>query len=276
TDIEFYAIKEHAKTKVHIDSYIKNETLNVPSEHIISLMKIIYCLAKDDIPLNKFKPLVHLGSIVDQSTNISTESHIIFYAKYLINGIKIRFLNLLKIENGDAKSIYTIIINPFITRKEALQKKVEIQKQEEGVLIFIEVEEITNPKSKRILKKHLLLQSLIRHERYTHGTYNISRANLISLLEEAINELKETIVYLIQYQLFNHSCSVGSRCITIPCLESQFIWVFGYLALYRKLQTAIILFTPTKTKDVYNNTKNSSFDILSQDQNIAKFKIKVK
>ncbi|CAG8457898.1 13578_t:CDS:2 [Dentiscutata heterogama] len=132
-------------------------------------------------------------------------------------------------------------------------------------------------------------QGLIRHERYTHSTYNISRATLISLLEEAINEFKETIVYLIQRQLSNHSSSIGSRCITIPCLESQFIRVFGnYIAWYAptqqtyecvftgECQTAVILFTPTQTEDDYNNTKNSHFDTLPQDQNATKFEMKVK
>ncbi|KAF0510174.1 hypothetical protein F8M41_018433 [Gigaspora margarita] len=125
-------------------------------------------------------------------------------------------------------------------------------------------------------------QGLIRHERYTHGTYNIPRANLISLPEEAINEFKETIVYLIQRQLSNHSSSVGSQCITIPCLESQFIGSifgdsnWGIRHYTGNQQTAVILFTPTQTEDVYNNTKNSSFDTLPQDQNTAKFEMKVK
>ncbi|CAG8775514.1 12223_t:CDS:2, partial [Dentiscutata heterogama] len=85
---------------------------------------------------------------------------------------------------------------------------------------------------------------------------------------------KESIVYLIQHQFSNYSSSIGSRCITIPCLESQFIGVFGnYIAWYAptqqtyECQTAVILFTPTQTKDDYNNTKNSGFNTLSQDQN---------
>ncbi|CAG8479737.1 11879_t:CDS:2, partial [Dentiscutata heterogama] len=109
TNIKLYAIKENAKTKDHTNSYRKNEKLNIPPEHIISLIKIIYCLAKNNIPLNKFKPLAYLGHaieashlvsedyliiyennssieiIVDESTDISTESHIIIYVKYLIN-----------------------------------------------------------------------------------------------------------------------------------------------------------------------------------------------
>ncbi|CAG8605233.1 9879_t:CDS:2, partial [Racocetra fulgida] len=114
---------------------------------------------------------------------------------------------------------------------------------------------------------------------YTHGTYNIPCANLISLPEEAINEFKETIVYLIQHQLSNHSSLVGSRCITIPCLESEYAYetlqsIFGdnnwgirhYMG---NQQTAVILFTPTQTEDVYNNTKNSGFDTLPQEQNTA-------
>ncbi|CAG8616885.1 23034_t:CDS:1 [Cetraspora pellucida] len=155
-------------------------------------------------------------------------------------------------------------------------------------------------------------QGLIRHKRYTHSTYNIPYATLISLPEEAINEFKETIVYLIQHQLSNHSSSIGSRCITIPCLESQFIGVFGnYIAQYAPIQqiykcvftgecayetlqlifgdsnwgirhymgnqqTAVILFTPTQTEDDYNNTKNLGFDTLPQDQNATKFEMKVK
>ncbi|CAG8806136.1 27725_t:CDS:2, partial [Dentiscutata erythropus] len=167
TNIKLYAVKEHTKTQDHTDSCKKNEILNTPPEHIKSLMKIIYCLAKNDIPLNKFSQLAHLGCaigapdlvsenhpityenntcaremlfsisttieksiweklniataigiIVDKSTDISTESHLIIYVKYLINGIiKIRFLSLLQIENSDAKSIYNTITNPFVTRK---------------------------------------------------------------------------------------------------------------------------------------------------------------
>ncbi|CAG8712592.1 5226_t:CDS:2, partial [Cetraspora pellucida] len=147
TNIKLYAVKEHTKTQDHTDSCKKNEILNTPPEHIKSLMKIIYCLAKNDIPLNKFSQLAHLGRaigapdlvsenhpityenntsiriIVDESTDISTESHLIIYVKYLINGIiKIQFLSLLQIENSDAKFIYNTIINPFVTRN--LQHKI--------------------------------------------------------------------------------------------------------------------------------------------------------
>ncbi|CAG8808762.1 6033_t:CDS:2, partial [Dentiscutata erythropus] len=141
--------------------------MSVPPEHIISLMKIVYCMAKEDLPLNKFKQLTHLGRaieaphlisenhpityknnicgrellysisssiedniwkelslasaigiIVDESTDIDMESHLIIYVRYFINGvIKIRFLSLLEIENKDAKSIYSVITKPFIANK---------------------------------------------------------------------------------------------------------------------------------------------------------------
>ncbi|KAF0436961.1 hypothetical protein F8M41_004554 [Gigaspora margarita] len=156
-------------------------------------------------------------------------------------------------------------------------------------------------------------RGLIRHERYTHSTYNIPRANLISLPEEAINEFKKTIVYLIQRQLSNHSSSVGSRCITIPCLESQFVGIFrNYIARYAltqqtyecvftgeyayetlrsifgdnnwgirhytgNQQTAVILFTPTQTdQEIDDNMKDSNCNTFSQDQNATKFEMKVK
>ncbi|CAG8847104.1 30287_t:CDS:1, partial [Racocetra persica] len=61
TNLKLYAIKEHAKTREHLKSYKKDEIMSVPPEHIISLMKIIYCMAKEDLPLNKFKHLTHLG-----------------------------------------------------------------------------------------------------------------------------------------------------------------------------------------------------------------------
>ncbi|KAF0498174.1 hypothetical protein F8M41_020607 [Gigaspora margarita] len=93
-------------------------------------------------------------------------------------------------------------------------------------------------------------QGLIRHERYSHNTYNIPCANLISLPEEAINEFKRTIVYLIQRQLSNHS---------------------------RNQQTAVILFIPTQTdQEIDDNMKDSGCNTFSQDQNAAKFEIKVK
>ncbi|CAG8722187.1 7282_t:CDS:1, partial [Dentiscutata erythropus] len=130
---------------------------------------------------------------------------------------------------------------------------------------------------------------------------------------EAINEFKKTIVYLIQCQLSNHSSLVGSRCITIPCLESQFVGVFGkYIARYAltqqtyecvftgeyayetlqsifgdnnwgirhytgNQQTAVILFTPTQTdQEIDDNIKDSGCNTFSQDQDVAKFEMKVK
>ncbi|CAG8689105.1 8480_t:CDS:2 [Cetraspora pellucida] len=167
TNLKLYAIKEHAKTRDHLKSYKKDEIMSVLPEHIISLMKIIYCMAKEDLLLNKFKHLTHLGHaieaphlisknhpvtyennmcgrellysisssiedniwkelslasaigiIVDESTDIAMESHVIIYVRYFINSVvKIQFLSLLKIEVKDAKSIYNVIIKPFIVKK---------------------------------------------------------------------------------------------------------------------------------------------------------------
>ncbi|RIB30496.1 hypothetical protein C2G38_2152430 [Gigaspora rosea] len=130
---------------------------------------------------------------------------------------------------------------------------------------------------------------------------------------KAINEFKKTIVYLIQRQLSNHSSSVGSRCITIPCLESQFVGVFGnYIARYAPTQqtyecvftgeyayetlrsifgdnnwgirhytgnqqTAVILFTPIQTdQEIDDNMKDLDCNTFSQDLNATKFEMKVK
>ncbi|CAG8464449.1 9326_t:CDS:1 [Scutellospora calospora] len=70
-------------------------------------------------------------------------------------------------------------------------------------------------------------RGLIRHERVVHSSYNIPRAGVVTLPQEAIDEFKQTLVYMIQRQLSNNSSSAGSQCITIPCMESQFIGVFG-------------------------------------------------
>ncbi|CAG8823135.1 14999_t:CDS:1, partial [Gigaspora rosea] len=55
-----------------------------------------------------------IGIIIDESTDIATESHIIIYVKYCLNGIvKIRYLQLLKLENGNAETIYNAIFSLF-------------------------------------------------------------------------------------------------------------------------------------------------------------------
>jgi Domain of unknown function (DUF4371) len=54
------------------------------------------------------------GIMIDESTDISCEPHLIIYVKYCLCGnIKIRFLKLLQLKNKDSKSIFEIIINLF-------------------------------------------------------------------------------------------------------------------------------------------------------------------
>ncbi|KAF0345299.1 hypothetical protein F8M41_015871 [Gigaspora margarita] len=130
-------------------------------------------------------------------------------------------------------------------------------------------------------------RGLIRHERYTHSTYNIPRANLISLPEEAINEFKKTIVYLIQRQLSNHTRYAPTQhtyeCVftgeyayeTLRSIFGDNNW--GIRHYTGNQQTAVILFTPTQTdQEIDDNMKDSNCNTFSQDQNATKFEMKVK
>jgi hypothetical protein len=131
--------------------------------HVNTLMKIIFWLAKNDIPLNKLAKVIQLcralecpqllsisnpityennvsgrqmlsaisssieeviweeldeamafGIMIDESTDISCEPHLIIYVKYCLHGnIKIRFLKLLQLKNKDSKTIFEIIMNLF-------------------------------------------------------------------------------------------------------------------------------------------------------------------
>jgi hypothetical protein len=126
-------------------------------------MKVVFWLAKNDIPLNKLPKAVELcralecpkllsnsnpvtyennisgrqmlsaisnsieeviwreldestafGIMIDESTDISCEPHLIIYVKYCWHGnIKIRFLKLLQLKNKDSKSIFELIIGLF-------------------------------------------------------------------------------------------------------------------------------------------------------------------
>ncbi|CAG8631915.1 16913_t:CDS:2, partial [Cetraspora pellucida] len=78
TNLKLYVVKEHEQTKDHVDSYKKDKILNIPSKHIVSLMKIIYYIAKYDILLNKFQPLTYLGHAIEASHLISKD-HLITY-----------------------------------------------------------------------------------------------------------------------------------------------------------------------------------------------------
>ncbi|CAG8840123.1 7499_t:CDS:2, partial [Gigaspora margarita] len=142
-------------------------------------------------------------------------------------------------------------------------------------------------------------RGFIRHERYSHNTYNIPHANLISLPEKAINEFKRTIVYLIQCQLSNHKNQlvgvfrnyIARYAPTQQTYECVFTSEYAYETLQSifgdnnwgirhytgNQQTAVILFTLTQTdQEIDNNIKDSGCNTFSQDQNAAKFEMKVK
>ena len=54
------------------------------------------------------------GIMLDKSTDIATESHVILYVKYCLHGvIKIRYLKLLQLESANAQTIYNIVIALF-------------------------------------------------------------------------------------------------------------------------------------------------------------------
>lgn len=138
--------------------------------HVNTLMKIVFWLAKNDIPLNKLPKVIQLcralecpqllsisnpityennvsgrqmlsaisssieeaiweelneamafGIMIDESTDISCEPHLIIYVKYCLHGsIKIRFLKLLQLKNKDSKTIFEVIMNLFDEKGEFL------------------------------------------------------------------------------------------------------------------------------------------------------------
>ena len=52
--------------------------------------------------------------MVDESTDISCEPHLIIYVKYCLHEkIKIRFLKLLQLNGKDSKSIFELVISLF-------------------------------------------------------------------------------------------------------------------------------------------------------------------
>ena len=57
---------------------------------------------------------IAFGIMVDESTDISCEPHLIIFVKYYLHGnIKVRFLKLLQLRSKDSKSIFEAIINIF-------------------------------------------------------------------------------------------------------------------------------------------------------------------
>ncbi|CAG8814768.1 28439_t:CDS:1, partial [Racocetra persica] len=98
TNFRLSAMKEHEKTKDHINSFKKNEIMNIPKEHIITLMKIIYSMAQDDIPLNKFKNLTHLGRAI-KAPHLISENQPITYENNIC-GRELLFSISTSIENN--------------------------------------------------------------------------------------------------------------------------------------------------------------------------------
>ncbi|CAH1770032.1 13839_t:CDS:2, partial [Entrophospora sp. SA101] len=63
---------------------------------------------------NELKNCKAFGVMVDESTDISTNSHFIIYVKYCYKGIvKVRYLKLLQVEESNAITLYNAIINLF-------------------------------------------------------------------------------------------------------------------------------------------------------------------
>ena len=57
---------------------------------------------------------IAFGIMVDESTDISCEPHLIIYVKYCLYGnIKIHFLKLLQLRSKDSKTIFEAIISLF-------------------------------------------------------------------------------------------------------------------------------------------------------------------
>ncbi|CAG8534049.1 2290_t:CDS:1, partial [Scutellospora calospora] len=82
-------------------------------------------------------------------------------------------------------------------------------------------------------KTYKTKRGLGRHEKLVHPDYNIPRDGVATLPFDAVNEFKKMLVYLIQKKLSNNSNSAGEQCLSVPCMESQFVAVFGgYLRQY--------------------------------------------
>lgn len=145
-----------------------SNAVNHANKHVESLMKIIYSMAQNNLPLNQFSQLVQLGRalespnlisnsnsityenptsakdlllaisssieeelwnelnettsfgiMVDESTDISTESHIILYVKYCLRGfIKVKYIKLLHLNGKDAETIFLAIFSLFESKGE--------------------------------------------------------------------------------------------------------------------------------------------------------------
>ncbi|PKY59998.1 hypothetical protein RhiirA4_483216 [Rhizophagus irregularis] len=65
-----------------------------------------------------------------------------------------------------------------------------------------------------------------RHETFKHHNYNTPSGNLINLSNNHINEVKNTLIYLIQSRLKLHAKHTGPQTISAPFTESEFVSIF--------------------------------------------------
>ncbi|CAG8817760.1 10563_t:CDS:2, partial [Cetraspora pellucida] len=92
----------------------------------LQMLEAMSILIDNDL-WNELKNSSAIGILIDESTDIATESHIIVYVKYCLYGIvKVRYLQLLQLEHGNAKSIYNAIYSLFDKHTcEKAQKQVD-------------------------------------------------------------------------------------------------------------------------------------------------------
>ncbi|CAG8731286.1 16166_t:CDS:1, partial [Cetraspora pellucida] len=76
-------------------------------------------------------------------------------------------------------------------------------------------------------------QGLSHYETIIYYNYNIPPKHITQLLQEALDEFKNILIYTIQKQLKNNIKNVELQSVKFPCLESQFVEIFGnYLTRY--------------------------------------------
>ncbi|GBB90528.1 hypothetical protein RclHR1_17500001 [Rhizophagus clarus] len=83
---------------------------NVSGREILSAISI----SIEETIWNELNEAIAFGIMVDESTDISSEPHLIIYVKYCLHGkIKVRFLKLLQLKSKDSKTIFEAIIDLF-------------------------------------------------------------------------------------------------------------------------------------------------------------------
>ncbi|GES97876.1 zinc finger protein 862-like [Rhizophagus clarus] len=136
-------LSEHASTKDHSNAtnieiaraeFIKvsNNPVDKTQNHVafntityennVSGREILSAISKsiEETIWKELDEAVALCIMIDESTDISCEPHLIIYVKYCFHGrIKVRFLKLLKLKKSkDSKTIFEAIINLFDKKDE--------------------------------------------------------------------------------------------------------------------------------------------------------------